>query len=110
MTPDEAQRIAQEVYARYHRVYHGEVQGCCALLAREVATRTGGVPVAGYLTWYSGSCRRAHWWVEHAGVVLDPMGDDFLRCEAAPGRVEVHRDAEELDEAVDYARRWYVPQ
>jgi len=40
--------------------------------------------VAGELTWYGGTCRRTHWWVEKDGQVVDPMGDDFLRSELQP--------------------------
>lgn len=80
------------IYAKYQRKYGRELQGCCLLLADEIQRAIGGEIVAGYLTWYGGSCRRSHWWVEKDGAVIDPMGDEILSYEDAPGREEAHRD------------------
>lgn len=88
---------AQDIYAKYIAAYGSNPQGCCLLIADEIQRAIGGDVVAGELTWYGGSCRRTHWWVEKDGRVIDPMGDDFLRTEIATGRVEAHRDREVLD-------------
>lgn len=84
--------MAEAIYAQYEMRYGHELQGCCLLIADEIQKITGGDVVAGELTWYGGSCRRTHWWVEVDGEVLDPMGRRLLEYEEAPGRVEHHRD------------------
>jgi len=81
-----------EVFEKYRRAYCSNVQGCCLLIADEIIQHNGGEAVAGELTWYGGSCRRSHWWVEIEGKCVDPMGDPFLAEEVAPGRREHHRD------------------
>ena len=80
------------IFSKYQRAYGSNVQGCCLLIADEIIDAIGGVAVAGFLTWYSRSCQRSHWWVEKDGKTIDPMGDDFLSTEQATGREEVHRD------------------
>jgi len=82
----------EQIYHKYYHAYDGDIQGCCLLIADEIHTAIGGAVVAGQLTWYDGSCRRDHWWVEKDGVVIDPMGEALLTHEEAPGREEVHRD------------------
>lgn len=89
---DFARSIASNVYRKYRNRYGDELQGCCLLIADEILREAGGDVVAGYLTWYGGSCRRSHWWVEYDGEILDPFGDEFLSYEEATGREEVHRD------------------
>lgn len=78
--------MVQEIHAKYAAAYGSNLQGCCPLIADEIQRAIGGQVVAGELTWYGGSCRRTHWWVEKDGQVVDPMGDDFLRIEVATGR------------------------
>lgn len=85
-------KLEFEIYEKYKKAYDGEVQGCCLLIADEILKNIGGEIVAGYLTWYGGSCRRSHWWVEKDNQIIDPMGDEFLKYEDYPGRKEVHRN------------------
>lgn len=100
--------IADVIYARYTAVYGPRPQGCCPLIADEIAAATGGEVVAGELTWFGGSCRRTHWWVELDGEVIDPMGDDFLDGEEATGRHEIHRDRREFDAILPIYEKWRV--
>lgn len=101
---------AEAVFRRYHDRYDGEVQGCCPVIADEIARLTGGEIVAGELTWCGGACRRTHWWVEVDGTVLDPMGDWFLRTEDGPGRTEHHRDRYVFEEILPRYERWRVEE
>lgn len=98
----------QDIYAKYSAAYGSHLQGCCPLIADEIHRAIGGDVVAGELTWYGGSCRRTHWWVEKDGEVVDPMGDDFLRSEVATGRSEAHRDRATLDAILPQYERWRV--
>ena len=84
--------LALMVFTKYEASYRGELQGCCLVIADEIQQSIGGEVVAGYLTWFGGSCRRGHWWVEKEGTVYDPMGDSFLESEQSTGRESVHRD------------------
>jgi hypothetical protein len=81
---------ANDVFEKYRAAYGDNLQGCCPLIADEIQKAIGGEVVAGELTWYGGSCRRTHWWVEKDGAVIDPMGDAFLAGEEAPGREKIH--------------------
>jgi len=100
--------ISTEVYERYTAKYGDNLQGCCLLIAGEIADRVGGDVVAGELTWYGGSCRRTHWWAAKGDVVLDPMGDYLLLFEAAPGREEHHRDRTLFEQLLPEYERWRV--
>lgn len=82
----------EAILKRYTEAYGWNLQGCCLLIADEIRQAIGGEVVAGELTWYGGSCRRTHWWIEKDGKTIDPMGDAFLASEEYPGRVEHHRD------------------
>ena len=97
-----------KIYEKYRDRYNGELQGCCPLIADEIHKLIGGDVVAGELTWYGGSCRRTHWWVEKDGVVIDPMGDYLLSFEEYPGRVEIHRDREQFDAILPSYEQWRV--
>jgi hypothetical protein len=93
---DKAQAAA--IYSHYFIRYGHEMQGCCPLIADEIQRAVGGEVVAGYLTFFGGSHRRSHWWVEKDGVVLDPMGDEAIsHPDDYGGREEVHRDRAMLD-------------
>ncbi len=100
--------VAQDVFEKYQAIYGSNLQGCCPLIADEIQQQVGGEVVAGYLTWYSGSCRRSHWWVEKDGILLDPMGEDFLKGEVATGRQEVHRSRIMLDSVLPRYEQWRV--
>lgn len=102
--------IADVIYARYTAVYGPRPQGCCPLIADEIAAATGGEVVAGELTWFGGSCRRTHWWVELDGEVIDPMGDDILDGEEATGRHEIHRDRGEFEAVLSRYEHWRLGQ
>ena len=102
------QEIAQQVFDKYRDRYGHELQGCCLLIADEILSVVGGEAVAGELTWYGGSCRRTHWWVEKDGVTLDPMGDWFLELEDAPGRQEIHRDQAAFQNILPEYEIWRV--
>ena len=78
------------IFEKYKAAYGSHLQGCCLLIADEIASAIDGELVAGELTWYAGSCRRTHWWVEKNGQTIDPMGDDFLSTEEYTGRKEIH--------------------
>lgn len=97
-----------EIYEKYKSEYGSEMQGCCLLLADEISKSIGGEIVAGYLTWYGGSCRRSHWWVEKDGNVIDPMGDDLLSYEQATGREEAHRDYAQFANLLPRYERWRI--
>lgn len=79
-------------FEKYRAKYGDNLQGCCLLIADEIQRAIGGDVVAGELTWYGGSCRRTHWWVEKDGQTIDPMGDAFLASEEYPGRERIHAD------------------
>lgn len=101
-------QIALEVFNKYKTAYDGEVQGCCLLIADEIQKETGGKLVAGELTWYGGSCKRTHWWVEVDGITLDPMGDELLKIEDYPGRVKIHTDSRIFYKLLPDYERWRV--
>ena len=98
----------QDIHAKYTAAYGSNLQGCCPLIADEIQRSIGGDVVAGELTWYGGTCRRTHWWVEKDGQVVDPMGDDFLRSEVATCRIEAHRDRATLDAILPQYERWRI--
>ncbi len=100
--------ITLQVWEKYRDAYDGNAQGCCLLIADEIQRAIGGHVVAGELTWYGGSCRRTHWWVEKDGEVLDPMGDYLLSFEEAPGREEVHRDEQQFRNLLPQYERWRI--
>lgn len=97
-----------DIYKKYKDAYDSDVQGCCLLIAKEIIDTIGGEPVAGELTWYSGSCRRTHWWVVKDGEIIDPMGEDLLSTEVAVGRMEVHRDINIFESLLPRYRRWKI--
>ena len=99
---------AKDVFEKYRAKYGANLQGCCLLIADEIVREIGGEVVAGELTWYGGSCRRTHWWVEKDGKTIDPMGDDFLASEEYPDRVAIHRDAEIFKRLLPQYERWRV--
>jgi hypothetical protein len=99
---------AQDIHAKYAAAYGSNLQGCCLLIAYEIQKAIGGDVVAGELTWYGGSCRRTHWWVEKDGQVIDPMGDELLRTEEATGRSEAHRDYEVFEMLLPQYARWRI--
>ena len=84
--------IAQEIYERYKDMYGSNTQGLCAYIAKDIINAIGGIPTAGYITWFGGSCRREHWWVEKNGLIIDPMGDDRLGNEVGYRHEKVHQD------------------
>ncbi len=101
-------RRAVAIHEKYASHYNGETQGVCPLIADEIQRAIGGEVVAGELTWYGGSCRRTHWWVEKDGQVIDPMGDALLAYEVAPGREEAHRDREMFLRILPNYEHWRV--
>lgn len=103
-----AMERAYEIYSRYTDAYGWNTQGCCLLVADEILRAVGGEPVAGELTWYGGSCRRTHWWVEKDGEVLDPMGDAFIKYEDYAARVEHHRDAALFARLLPTYEKWRI--
>jgi hypothetical protein len=98
--------VARTILGKYKSAYGSNLQGCCPLIADEIIRSLGGVAVAGYLTWYGGSCRRQHWWAEVDGETVDPMGDEFLAGEVATGREESHRDQDEFRKILPKFERW----
>jgi hypothetical protein len=98
-----------DIFEKYRAFYNGETQGCCPLIADEIQRAIGGEVVAGALTWYGGTCKRAHWWVVKDGAVIDPMGDYMLSFEQAPGREEYHRDRSQFDAILPRYERWRIP-
>ncbi len=100
--------FARRVFDKYTAAYRGDVQGCCLLIADEIQRGIGGEVVAGELTWFGGTCRRTHWWVEKDGQTIDPMGDRLLSFEESPGRHEVHRDRCIFDAVLPQFERWRV--
>jgi hypothetical protein len=105
LTPDQ---ITERIFEKYRNAYHGEVQGCCLLIADEIQDILGGDVVAGELTWYGGSCRRSHWWVEIDGKIIDPMGNELLSTETAPGRTEIHRDRNIFESLLPQYEQWRI--
>ena len=97
---------AKTIYGAYVRAYHGEIQGCCPVIADDIINQIGGVPVAGYLI--LGGTTRTHWWVDMDGVVLDPMGDDYLSYETYGARQEEHRDRSIFDAILPHYEQWRV--
>lgn len=98
----------EAIHKRYTDRYGWNLQGCCLLIADEIRRAVGGEVVAGELTWYGGSCRRTHWWIEKDGEVLDPMGDEFIAYETAAERVEHHRDSGMFERLLPDYERWRV--
>ena len=96
------------VFEKYRAAYGDNLQGCCPLIADEIQQAVGGEVVAGELTWYGGSCRRTHWWVEKDGQTIDPMGDAFLASEVAPGREVIHRDRYMLERILPQYEQWRI--
>lgn len=94
------------IFNKYKSEYGSDLQGCCLLIADEIIKAIGGEAVAGELTWYSGSCRRTHWWVEKDGIIIDPMGEELLSYELSTGRVEIHRDQELFYQLLPRYERW----
>ena len=100
---------ALAIYRRYRDRYSGEVHGCCPLIADEIQRAVGGDVVAGYLTFFGGSHRRSHWWVEKDGVVLDPMGDEQIsHPDDYGGREEVHLDRSMFERILPQYEQWRV--
>lgn len=103
------QQKAAAIFAKYNRHYDGEVQGCCPLIADEIQREVGGEVVAGYLTFFGGSQRRTHWWVEKDGATLDPMGDEFMKHpEDYAAREVAHRDRGIFDRILPQYEQWRV--
>lgn len=100
--------IANMIFEKYRDRYDGETQGLCLLIADEIAKLVGGTLVAGYLTWYNGSCRREHWWVEKDGITIDPMGDDLLKHERATGREVIHKDQVMFKNTLPLYEQWRI--
>ena len=96
------------IHEKYKAAYGSNLQGCCPLIADEIQQTVGGEVVAGELTWYGGSYRRTHWWVEKDGKVIDPMGDEFLSTEEYTGRSEAHRDRVIFDSVLPQYERWRI--
>lgn len=109
ITPGHAIRKG-DLYLRYRWGMYDSSCVCleCATTVRRENTGFGGEVVAGELTWYGGSCRRTHWWVVKDGQVIDPMGDELLRHEEAPGREEIHRDRRVFENILPDYERWRV--
>lgn len=101
-------KTEQEIFKRYFEAYGGDLQGCCLLIADEIQCEIGGDVVAGEITWYGGSCRRTHWWVDLNGKIIDPMGDYILSFEEWPGRNEIHRDKRIFDRLLPNYEKWRV--
>jgi hypothetical protein len=99
---------AEMIHEKYKAAYGQNIQGCCLLIADEIQQTVGGEVVAGELTWYGGSCRRTHWWVEKDGTVIDPMGDEFLSTEEYTGREEAHRDRTIFDGVLPQYEQWRI--
>lgn len=99
---------AEMIHEKYKAAYGANLQGCCLLIADEISDTVGGEVVAGELTWYGGSCRRTHWWVEKDGKTIDPMGDEFLSGEEYTGRIEAHRDRTIFDSVLPQYERWRI--
>jgi hypothetical protein len=100
--------LVSAIFDLYQMKYGSEIQGCCLLIADEIQRTVGGDVVAGELTWYGGSCRRTHWWVEKDGQTLDPMGDWLLSFEDQTGRCEHHRDRAVFDSILPNYERWRI--
>lgn len=100
---------AKAIWQKYVRRYNGEIQGCCPLIADEIQQAIGGEVVAGYLTFFGGSQRRSHWWVEKDGVTIDPMGDDLIsHPDDYGGREEEHRDRRTFENILPQYEQWRV--
>jgi len=100
-------QMADAIHQRYVARYDGEIRGCCPLIADEIYRAVGGEVVAGEITFYGGTVRRTHWWVEKDGVTFDPMGDALMSCpEDWPERVEVHRDRSIFYAILPRYERW----
>lgn len=103
------EKVAAAIYDKYMRRYDGEIQGCCPLIADEIHRAIGGEVVAGWITFFGGSQRRTHWWVEKDGVTLDPMGDEFMKYpEDYAAREEAHRDRDIFDRILPQYEQWRV--
>jgi hypothetical protein len=102
------QTVVENIFNKYKTAYGSNLQGCCPLIAHEIHEQIGGDVVAGEITWYGGSCRRTHWWVEKDGETIDPMGDEFLSYEEYTGREEHHRDLKTLIAVLPNYEQWRV--
>lgn len=99
----------RDVYQKYVRHYDGEIQGCCLLIADEIQRAVGGDVVAGELTFFGGTQRRTHWWVDLNGMTLDPMGDDMMSDPRDfAERVEIHRDRAIFDAILPQYEQWRI--
>jgi len=99
--------VCKEVIDRYNTRYDREIQGCCPVIADEIAERTGGEVTAGYLCWTT--VRRPHWWVVTPdGTVHDPMGEE-LAGEPGFHRDEAHRNRAEFEAILPRYEQWRVP-
>lgn len=106
---DSAIDAADSIYRKYHDHYDGEIQGCCPLIADEISCATGGAVVAGEITFFGGSQRRTHWWVDLRGVILDPMGDAMMtEPRDYAERVEIHRDRAIFDAILPQYEQWRI--
>ncbi len=94
-------KIAETIYEGYKGMYGENIQGLCVQLAKVIQSQIGGNVTAGYITWYGGSCKRSHWWVEKDGEIIDPMGDDRLGEEIGYNHEKVHQDLTELDKILN---------
>lgn len=103
------QQQAAAIHAKYVRAYDGEIQGCCPVIADDIQRAVGGEVVAGYLTFFGGSQRRSHWWVQKNGVTLDPMGDALIaHPDDYGGREEEHRDRGIFERILPQYEQWRV--
>jgi hypothetical protein len=100
------EEISEAVYQKYNSHYDGEIQGCCMLIADEIAEQVNGIRTAGYLLWSGG--QRSHWWVEKQGKVFDPMGDELLKQERAGRRKIEHQDIYHFRAILPQYERWRI--
>ena len=84
-------KICQDVLFIYKTHYNDEINGCCLVIADEIAKRINGTPTAGYL--YMNGSHREHWWVTKCGVCHDPMGEEY-KDELGFKRIYKHMDQE----------------
>jgi len=88
------EKIAQEIYNRYHSAFDGDTQGACIIIADEIRQAINGTPIAGFLCMCG--IERPHWWIEKDGITIDPMGDRY-KDEINFHRREAHRSLEEFN-------------
>lgn len=99
------QTKAQEIYDRYNDHYDGDTQGCCVVIAMEIAKTIGGECVAGYIDYRYG--QRSHWWVEKDGEIVDPMAQHYFAKDPYT-HVEVHRDVSEFLKCYENYRQYEI--